>query len=690
MPKKKSNFHSDYSIVFWILASLAIAWGILGFYGKPRDSHSAFPISEGDSLGIYLPQRPMTFEGVLAATQEGATFTPFDNSSRAITGNDQVHVWIRIPLENTSEYSQTGIIELKHHWTSLARIFIPSNEATYAIYQNSPSNDPNIQQTPYKIPAFQIQLSAGESKVIYLKLQDAHWVSPKISYWDAPIEFQNTIQSNERFVHIYIGLLIGLFIANLAAYLAFRFKDIGYYLLYLLAAFVINLLNFNAYNSGTLKLAGIHQTALTPDANFFLFHGLLILTACLHLLFVHEFLGRGHLSPRINRTLNWILVSLFALAPMVMFGPGVLLGDHIRLPAISIWLGVTLSVLALGIHAMLKGISQARYLVVANCLLAIFSIRYWFVTLSGQTMEARLLHFWLYAACVEMVILSYALIERFMQTHQEKKQAQAKLLEEARSHAELQSQFNSKLTETVHSRTHELEESNQQKERLIEFLAHDIRTPLNALVSVSSLLARSPGEFSQERLEAFAQQIEGNARGVSELMENLLSWATLRNKRMQFHKQDYLVDDLILEALAMIRTQAQLKSIQLHTQLPRACYVYCDFNAIVSVLRNLLSNAVKFVPEGGSIHLEVAQQNMEVQFSLQDSGTGMQPEQVASIRRQQPITSTRGLDGEYGVGLGFGICFELLSEHQSQLKVDSAPQQGSRFYFSLTSSDLDS
>ncbi|HBR93940.1 MAG TPA: hypothetical protein DEA90_07220 [Opitutae bacterium] len=60
------------------------------------------------------------------------------------------------------------------------------------------------------------------------------------------------------------------------------------------------------------------------------------------------------------------------------------------------------------------------------------------------------------------------------------------------------------------------------------------------------------------------------------------------------------------------------------------------------------------------------------------------------MRRQQAITSTRGLDGEYGVGLGFGICFELLSEHQSQLKVDSAPQQGSRFYFSLTSSELDS
>jgi hypothetical protein len=288
MSANESSTQSNriYAVVFWVLAATAIAWGIFGILQSSDQAEKAFPLIADESLEIHLAQRPLSFEEILKGSNEASFFQRFENSAKAITGNDQVHVWIRIPIENTNRHPETWIIEVKQHLTSLCRMFIPNSGGTYEVYQSIPSIDPSIRQTPYPVPAFQVNLAAGEQKILYLKLQDANWISPQIRFWDSPIEFQKSLESDARFVNRYIGLLIGLFIANLAAFIAFRYKDVGYYLLYLVPAFIVNVLNFNVYGIEHWKLSGINQTSFTPDINHFLFYGFLILTAALHLLFV--------------------------------------------------------------------------------------------------------------------------------------------------------------------------------------------------------------------------------------------------------------------------------------------------------------------------------------------------------------------------------------------------------------------
>jgi signal transduction histidine kinase len=119
-----------------------------------------------------------------------------------------------------------------------------------------------------------------------------------------------------------------------------------------------------------------------------------------------------------------------------------------------------------------------------------------------------------------------------------------------------------------------------------------------------------------------------------------------------------------------------------HLNIPGKLVIYADHNMIDSVFRNLLANAIKFTPIEGVISITATTEDSHIEFSIQDSGVGMSPEQIDNITRGIQFT-TRGTNREKGRGFGMVLVTEFLAKHKSTLNIQSNPGKGTRFSFRL-------
>ena len=109
-----------------------------------------------------------------------------------------------------------------------------------------------------------------------------------------------------------------------------------------------------------------------------------------------------------------------------------------------------------------------------------------------------------------------------------------------------------------------------------------------------------------------------------------------------------------------------------------------DANMISTVVRNLLTNAVKFTVAGGTVVMSVEPAaDGKYVFTVSDTGTGMNEEEIRQLFRFDGAYSRKGTEGEQGTGLGLIVCREFLIKHGSELHIESEEGKGSRFWFEV-------
>jgi signal transduction histidine kinase len=127
----------------------------------------------------------------------------------------------------------------------------------------------------------------------------------------------------------------------------------------------------------------------------------------------------------------------------------------------------------------------------------------------------------------------------------------------------------------------------------------------------------------------------------------------------------------------------QKKNIEFINQAARGQSALADENHIKVVLRNLISNAIKFTDISGRVRLNSEYQEDKMVISVEDTGKGMNDDEIAKLFSVQTHFSQRGTSGEGGTGIGLLLCKELVELNGGVLWINSAPGKGSTFYFSL-------
>jgi len=215
-------------------------------------------------------------------------------------------------------------------------------------------------------------------------------------------------------------------------------------------------------------------------------------------------------------------------------------------------------------------------------------------------------------------------------------------------------------------------------------VAHELRGPLTALATSSELLAEDFSHLDAEQIKSMLGAMHRRTLWLQGLVENLLCAATIREGRLQLHRQVLSLADVMTDVEAVVGPLLEQRGQRLRVRLADALPdVTADSRRLSQVLVNLILNASKFGAPNTPIDVTVSSSAGSVRVAVADRGPGVPIEQAARLFEpyyRAPATAGLGKDG---VGLGLSIVKSIIEAHTGQVGVESRRGGGARFWFSL-------
>lgn len=237
-----------------------------------------------------------------------------------------------------------------------------------------------------------------------------------------------------------------------------------------------------------------------------------------------------------------------------------------------------------------------------------------------------------------------------------------------------------KQKEELEIQADELRKVNDQKNKLFSIIAHDLKTPVNTLMSIVPLI--DPKILKAENLVKIKQDLSEKVRMISTAMENMLMWAKSQMEGEVINKIDVSLGDLADEMHDLFNPYAQSKEIALTNAVGADVKIHADENQMRAILRNLLSNAIKFTGKGGEVAIKTTVSGFKVVVSVSDTGVGIPPEKVGELFEMK-ANASRGTKGEQGVGLGLIVVKEFVDKNDGTITVETNPGKGTTFRIEL-------
>jgi PAS domain S-box-containing protein len=229
----------------------------------------------------------------------------------------------------------------------------------------------------------------------------------------------------------------------------------------------------------------------------------------------------------------------------------------------------------------------------------------------------------------------------------------------------------------------QLLQMNANKDRFMQVLAHDLRSPFNALLGFSELLLENLHEYDIDVIEYQLNIQRGIIQKTFFLLEDMLLWSKSQLGMLDIRPSIIAFDELCQEIIDSLKTTAVTKKISLSYSGELNAYITADPYMMKTVIRNLLSNALKFTDRGGIIKIETQKDGDNLSVTVSDNGVGISEENQKKLWRLDTPFSTKGTNDEQGTGLGLLICKDFVEQHGGRISVESKEGQGSEFRLSL-------
>jgi PAS domain S-box-containing protein len=221
--------------------------------------------------------------------------------------------------------------------------------------------------------------------------------------------------------------------------------------------------------------------------------------------------------------------------------------------------------------------------------------------------------------------------------------------------------------------------SNMELERFAYVASHDLQEPLRSITSFTQLLNRRIGATLDEENRDYLNFIITGGKRMHALVNDLLAYSRVGSKGTPFT----LIDSAAAIATALQNLHDSIEEAHAEIHVGALPTVMSDGMQLVQLFQNLIGNAIKFRASDTVPVIDVTAQTIgnEVMFSVSDNGIGIPAEhidQIFTVFRRLHSTETYP-----GTGIGLAICKRIVERHGGRIWVESAPNQGSRFFFSL-------
>ncbi|WP_412468090.1 tetratricopeptide repeat protein [Pedobacter sp. KLB.chiD] len=235
----------------------------------------------------------------------------------------------------------------------------------------------------------------------------------------------------------------------------------------------------------------------------------------------------------------------------------------------------------------------------------------------------------------------------------------------------------------INKQKRELEQLSKVKDRIFSVVSHDMRTPVNSLISFMQLL--EDGNIEQEKLKRYAVSLRNNLTYTSTMMENLLNWAASQMQGFNPYLEPLDIYELIDEVILSLQHHAHEKSLTIQNLVPTQAFCRADSNMFILVIRNIVSNAIKFTPDGGTITISMLTTESTLEIKISDTGIGLTSAQIGHFNQtgySGVVVSTLGTNKEKGTGLGLLLSRTFISLMNGKISAGTNPGGGS--YFKIT------
>ncbi len=232
-----------------------------------------------------------------------------------------------------------------------------------------------------------------------------------------------------------------------------------------------------------------------------------------------------------------------------------------------------------------------------------------------------------------------------------------------------------------------LAELNATKDRLFSIIGHDLKNPLSDILGFSKLLNKNFNNYSPDKSLRFINLINQSATTMNELLDKLLKWSRLQREEVHFNPEKINLTQLFDSLISQFQSQARIKDIKLKHNLKEPIYVYADSNMIETVVRNLISNAVKYTNNSGEISIYTQNTSEKTTVCVADSGIGVDQDKMNKLLQKKKQKIALDTKDKKSTGLGLILCKEIIDLHEEKIWVESEPEKGSIFKFTLPKSD---
>jgi signal transduction histidine kinase len=228
----------------------------------------------------------------------------------------------------------------------------------------------------------------------------------------------------------------------------------------------------------------------------------------------------------------------------------------------------------------------------------------------------------------------------------------------------------------------ELEAASRHKSEFLANMSHELRTPLNAIIGFSQVLKEQMfGDLNSKQAE-YLDDILSSGQHLLNLINDILDLAKVEAGRMELQVSTFALAATLENATVMVRERAVRQGVALETEIdPSVGWLDGDERKVKQILFNLLSNAVKFTPAGGRVTLRARAHGEMVTIAVRDTGVGIGSNEQARIFDE--FYQVGPSANQEGTGLGLALTRRLVELHGGQLRVASAPGEGSTFTVSL-------
>jgi signal transduction histidine kinase len=227
-----------------------------------------------------------------------------------------------------------------------------------------------------------------------------------------------------------------------------------------------------------------------------------------------------------------------------------------------------------------------------------------------------------------------------------------------------------------------LRQMESLRDNLVHMVVHDMRAPLMSIDGYLQLVAAPSPEDAPEDLASYIEAAVQSTHTLMAMVSDLLDVSKMEAGEMKLRLAPCNMLNIVQDVVSSLMSLRGRRDV--HISAPEeAAVLLADADLIHRVVQNIVGNALKFTPEPGNIRADIRNACDEIEVSVQDDGPGIPPEYHDRIFEKFGQVEMHMQGRMYSTGLGLAFCKLVVEAHGGHIGVESAPGQGSRFWFRL-------